>query len=271
MNNRLATITTVRTLKVVGFVIVLSFLIDILILLFPFQPTNRGWQINIATALVDRGIVPMVGLGMLFAGYWIESTDDSGRHSGIDIRFPALILSCFLGLLFLLLFPVHVNNVNQAKTKRVEQINQSAEQLENRLQAQINSEQFKAFIENQKNQAKAISEIIKDEKKYQQIIQDPQRPQAEKELLKKFKANPKELEKIITQQTDLQTIANQELSKIRSQREEAEKQAREEAWRSGTRIGINSLLLSIGYIIIGWTGLKNMGVGKGSARQTIRR
>ncbi len=54
-------------------------------------------------------------------------------------------------------------------------------------------------------------------------------------------------------------MANQRLNQIRQRRDEAEKQAKDNAWKSGLRIGISSLLLSIGYIIIGWTGLRGMG------------
>lgn len=37
------------------------------------------------------------------------------------------------------------------------------------------------------------------------------------------------------------------------------------------RIGISSLLLSIGYMIIGWTGLRSMGVLQGSKRKVAAR
>lgn len=269
MNNRFFAATTARTLKVAGIILILSFLLDVLILLFPFQATNRTWQIDLATALVDRGIVPMVGLGMLFAGYWTDSTDD-GRTSGIDLRFPALILSSILGLMFLLIFPLHLNNVRQASNQRVEQINKEAEQAETQLknqlsqvQAQLNNEQVKTELEKQKNQIKAqFSELIKDEQRYQQAINNPSLPAAQKELLRKFKTNPQELDKFLAQQSDPQQVANQRLSQIRQDKEEAEKQAKERAWKSGLRIGMSSLLLSIGYIIIGWAGLRSMSAAK---------
>lgn len=104
MNSRFAAAGASRTLKVVGIILILSFFVDFLILSFPFQPTNKPWLIDWETALVDRGIVPMIGLGMLFAAYWVDSTDETNPPT-IDLRFPALIISSLLGLMFLVIFP----------------------------------------------------------------------------------------------------------------------------------------------------------------------
>ncbi|MBH8574222.1 hypothetical protein I8752_14585 [Nostocaceae cyanobacterium CENA369] len=279
MTNRFASVNAALTLKVVGIILILSFFLDFLILLLPFQPTDRTWQINLATALVDRGIVPLVGLGMLFVGYWIDDASDGDRPRSVDLRFPALIISSILGLLFLLIFPLHLNNVRQASTQTVNQINQDADQAENQLktqlaqfQAQLNNEQGKAQLEQLRNQARAqFTELLKDDQKYKQALENPQLPATQKELLKKFKANPQELDKFIAQQTDPQGLANQRLSQIRERKEAAEKQAKDNAWKSGLRIGISSLLLSIGYIIIGWTGLRGMGTLQGSGRKAAAR
>ncbi|HIK07136.1 MAG TPA: hypothetical protein IGS40_20995 [Trichormus sp. M33_DOE_039] len=269
MVNRFTAVNAALTLKVVGIILIVSFLLDFLVLLFPFQPTDRIWQINIATALVDRGIVPLVGVGALFTGYWMQETSDSPK--GFDFRFPVLVLSSIFGLMFLLIFPLHLNNVRQASVQTVNQINQDAEQAENQLknqlsqfQAQLNNEQGKAQLEQLRTQAKAqFTELLQDEQKYQQALNNPQIPATQKELLKKFKANPQELDQFIAQQTDPQGLANQRLTQIRQRRDDASKQAKDNAWKSGLRIGISSLLLSIGYIIIGWTGLRGMGSFQG--------
>lgn len=280
MVNRSASVNTALTLKVVGIICVLSFFVDFLILLLPFQPTDRVWQINLATALVDRGIVPLVGLGLLFAGYWIDNTDAaSDRPQVIDLRFPTLIVSSILGLMFLLIFPLHLNNVNQAKTQTLNRISQEADQAQNQLnnrfsqlQAQLNTEQGKAQLEQVRNQTKAqFSEILNDEKRYKQALENSQIPANIKELLKKAKTDPQVLDKAVEQQTDIQTLRNQQVSQVRERKEDADKQAKDAAWKSGLRIGISSLLLSIGYMIIGWTGLRGMGaIQGGKSRATAR-
>ncbi|MDF5718707.1 MAG: HpsJ family protein [Rhizonema sp. NSF051] len=276
-NNSLATMNASRTLKVAGIILILSFFVDFLILLFPVQPTNKGWLIELATALVDRGIVPMIGISLLFAGYWIDTPDD-GRPQGIDLRFPALILSSVLGLMFLLIFPLHLNNVRQASDQTVTQINKDAEQRENLLktklsqvEAQLGNDQVKAALEKQKSQVKEqFTTLLKDDQRYKEALNNPNLPAQQKELLKKFKANPQELDKFIAQQADPQAQANQQLGQIRNRKEEDEKQAKDVAWKSGLRIGIGSLLLSIGYIIIGWAGIRGMGAVQSGKRVPAR-
>jgi hypothetical protein len=71
------------------------------------------------------------------------------------------------------------------------------------VQAQLGNEQVKDELEKQKTQVKAqFTELLKDEQKYQQAIENPQVPKEQKEWLKKFKANPQELDKFISQQSD---------------------------------------------------------------------
>ncbi|MDJ0675390.1 MAG: HpsJ family protein [Calothrix sp. MO_167.B42] len=293
MMNRFATVNASRILTVGGIVLMLSFLLDVLVLIFPFQPTNGRWQIALVSALVDRGIVPMVGLGMLFTGYWISSIDDRDRDSAgadnsvrkpiFDLRFPSLIFATILGLVFLMFFPLHLNNVRQISTQRVEKITQDAQkaetQLKNQLsqrQDQLNSEQGKAQLQQLRTRTKnQLAQIIKDEAKFKQAIESPQIPAAVKEVLKKAKDNPQQLEKLIAEQTNplaaTQKQADQELNKIRSEKEAAEKRTKQEAWKAGLRTGLSSLLLSVGYTIIGWSGLRSMNNSSGKKRKPAMR
>ncbi|WP_017654445.1 HpsJ family protein [Fortiea contorta] len=291
MVNRFASMSATLTLKVVGMICILSFFINFVILLLDFNPTNKLIQIGLGTAIVDRGITPMLGIGLLFVAYWIESNDaGSDIPKGIELRFPALILSSILGLMFLLIFPWHINNVIQVRSQALKEINERSGQQENQLkqelsqfQARVNSDAAKARIEQFRTQAKPqlkaeITELLKDEQKYNQALGSPQISPEQKELLKKVKADPKlldqELDKFLAQATDSQAratqTANQQLNLIRTQREQDREQA-QNAWKPGLRIAISSLLLSIGYIIIGWTGLKGMGALKGGGRKATAR
>jgi hypothetical protein len=276
MNSRLAAATNAaRVLTVAGVILILSFLVDFLILLFPFQPTNKEWLIGLTTALVDRGIVPLVGLGMLFAGYWFDTLEDGARPA-IDLRLPAFILSSILGLMFLLIFPLHLNNIIQDSNQKLERIDKEAEQLENQLKSQLqqlsSNDQYKVLLEKQRQQLKAqYTEALKNEDEYNKILANPNIPQSAKDVLKKAKANPQELDKAIAQQTDPQTRADQQISQIRQKKEDAEKQAKELASKSGLRNGIGSLLLAIGYITIGWRGLRSMGAFQGGGRKAPAR
>ncbi|MFM5983019.1 MAG: HpsJ family protein [Sphaerospermopsis kisseleviana] len=288
MVNRVSSFNSSLILKVVGIVCILSFFVDFVILLLGFSLTDKQVQIGFTTALVDRGIVPLVGLGIISAAYWLDNLETGGDRSGLDLRLPSMILASILGLMFLLIFPFHLNNVRQASTQRVNQISQEAQQLENQtnqeaqqaetrlnsqlseFQSQLNNDQAKAQLEQARSQVKAqLTQILKDEQRYKQALENPQLPPEQKELLKKFKANPQELDKFLAQQTDPNQLAQQttseirqrkeqKITEIRQRKEEAQKQAKNTAWMSGLRIGISSLILAIGYTIIGWTGLKGL-------------
>ncbi|MEO1429672.1 MAG: HpsJ family protein [Cyanobacteria bacterium J06632_19] len=274
MVNRLATVNTSRTLKVVGIILILSFLVDVLILSFPPQPTDERWLVGLITAFVDRGIVPMVGLGMLFAGHWVDSFDDSSP-SGVDLRLPALILSTILGFIFLAFFPLHLNSVRQISDGDIKQVEARAEQAEGQVnsqlqqvQARLSSDEAKAQIQKQRDQVKAqFTELLKDDTRYKQAIENPNIPQQQKELLQRFKKDPKALDKFIADQSDPTQLATQRLTQIRQNKEAAVKRAKDSAFKSGLRVSISSLILSIGYSIIGWAGLRSKGAASGGGKR----
>ncbi len=269
MINNLSTAITSRTLKIIAVILILSFLLDVLVLIFPFQVTDSKWQISLVTALVDRGIIPMVGLGMLFIGYWIDNKNESHRFS-LHLKLPASIFAVILGMMFLAFFPLHVNNMNQFSKQKLKEINQEADRAEKQLEtslfqtkAQFNSEQGKAQLKQLRDRTKTqLTEIIEDETKYKQVLANNQIPDLVKDVLKKAKVNPKELDKLVSQQTNplsaAQQSANEQLTKIRVRRKRLEKNTKQEAWKSFISIGLNSLLLSVGYAIIGWSSLREM-------------
>jgi len=280
MMNRYTSTLATRTLKAAGVILILSFLLDFLVLLFPIHPTDRAWQIALATALVDRGVVPLIGLGMLAAADAIETSDDNYRPGPLDLKFPAMILSSLLGLLFLIISPVHLNNMNQASTQAVSRINQEATQAENQLQgqvsqlkAQLSTAQAKTEIEKRRTQAKAqLTDLIKDDKKYNEVLNSPQTPAELKDVLRKGKTDPNVIDAFVAKQTDPEALSTQKLTEIRDKRDKYLEQSQQEALKSGLRIGLSSLLLSIGYIFIGWTGLRSQGVmaGGGGRKASVR-
>ena len=265
-----------RTLKWVGVILILSFLLDFVILSTPLKPLDKGWQVNFATLLVDRGVIPMVGIGFLFAGYWI---DDNVRDLpttrpplALDLRFWTLLFSSLLGLLFLLIFPLHVNNVLQLRDQKIEQINQDANQKEVQLQNQLGSPDVQAQLERGQAQFKTkISGLLANEGEYNRALQGNQIPPDQKKLLQQFKSDPKSLDQFVQQQFGAEAFRNRGLTKIRGDKQQAQEQIGEEAWKSGLRIGVSSLLLAIGYIYIGWTGLRSLGILQSGRRKASAR
>ncbi|MGB7488120.1 MAG: HpsJ family protein, partial [Phormidesmis sp.] len=74
------------SLKLVGAITIAAAMVDFLTLLLPPEFGNRAWQLATVTSLVDRGIVPLVGIALLFTGYWIDtSIGKSARRSSLAI------------------------------------------------------------------------------------------------------------------------------------------------------------------------------------------
>lgn len=267
------------SLKLIGIICILSFFLESLFILFPLEITDKLWQINLYRSLVEQGFLPLLGLGAIVTAFYVGRIHESSDPSPPILKLPIFILSSLLGLMFLLIFPLYLGNVNQIKEQGLTRINQEAEQLENQvksqlaqIQNQLSNDQVKASVEKQraalKEQLKTqLNELVKDEQKYNQAINNNQLPTAQKDLLKKYKKNPQALDNFIAQQTDPQQLANQRIDQINSQKEQQLQKTQADAWKE-LRTGINSLLLSIGYTVIGWRGLRGTGVSKSSSRRS---
>ena len=76
-NSRQFSSVAARTLKVVGIILILSALLDCIVLSLPGETSdmiNRGWQLAAATQIVDRGIIPLIGIALLLTGFWVDSS-----------------------------------------------------------------------------------------------------------------------------------------------------------------------------------------------------
>ncbi len=245
---------TALTLKFVGIILIASSLIDYIVLLTSYNQQDKAWITNFISQMVDRGVIPMVGLALLFLGYWVtNSAGDSQveRTPFATIKFWALALSSLLGLIFLLLVPLYLINIGNLSQEALKQIDQRASQAETQITNQVS--------------------LLKDESKIQELdkaISNPQTPPDQKvrlqtlrEQIQKLKQDPKALNQKI----------DEAQNQLRSGKLEAEKRAQGEVWKLGIRTGLSSLLLSIGYIAIGWTGLRDMGGSQPSRRKAAVR
>lgn len=233
------------TLKTVGLIMIVSSLLDYIILAIPFNPLQREWQLALTTQMVDRGVVPLVGIALLVAGYWMSN--DSGasdaRSPALDLRLWAFLLASLLGLIFLILVPLHFNNIRLQSNQAIQRISQQATQAETQLQSQ--TQQIDALVKDNQRLTELERAIASGQVQGEQLA----RLQALRQQLQAFKQDPQSLNK--------QVEAAQ--TQIRSGKLEAEKRARTEALKLGLRTGLSSLLLAIGYSVIGWTGLRSLG------------
>jgi hypothetical protein len=223
---------------------------------------NRAWQLAAATQIVDRGIIPLMGIALLITGFWVDSSSGVSierRKVWLDLRFWALLISSLLGLVYLSLVPVHLNNTRLELQDALVLLDKEAGQAESKLDAQIKSEQYKSDLEQRKSLLRSqIGALLQDDGKLQQELNNPDLPKELKAVLQESKNDPKALDKFLEQQA--QELPNQARKEIRTQKQQKEKELRTRSRNSSLQTGISSLLLAIGYITVGWTGLRSMGI-----------
>lgn len=231
---------------------IVSSLIDYVVLLIPpVTPANLNAEqaqllglqqtVSVTTQLIDRGIIPMVGLAFLFAGFWIESNSGATKKGLSAILQPgALALSVLLGLAFFVLTFLNVNSQRLLSQRTVDQISTTAQQAETQL----------------KDRSQQVAALAQDSQRLSQLEQainsgqgqQREQLQAIKDQLQQFKQDPKALEQRVK---DAQT-------QIRSERDQRMKQSRQELLKSSVRSGASSVLLGIGYLGIAWSGVSGL-------------
>jgi hypothetical protein len=234
-------------LKLVGIVAIVSALVDYLILLIPPNLTNTQWQLATTTQLVDRGIVPLVGIALLLTGFWIDSNVGRPARSQslfTDLRFWVCALASLLGLVYLLLTFLHLNAVRLSARTALEQVSAEASDASTQLEQRLSTE-----LTQQQSQ---LGQLLQNEDQLSQAIQSGLVPPD----IEQFRNDPEGLNQFLQQRADQ---ARQEIqTQIGTRRADAESQVRQEAWKSGLRISISCILLTIGYSVVGWVGLRRL-------------
>jgi hypothetical protein len=259
MNNSGNTRFTSLCLKSVGVILIASSLLDYLTLALPFQPLDSQWQNSFTSQVVDRGIVPMVGMAFILVAYWIEShLDSSSKKSAFDIKLPAFILSLLLGVMFLILVPLHLNNLRLTTSNALIQIEQKTSEAEAKISDQY--EQLNDVV-TKPERLQQLESRIKDldtaiasgQFQGQQFnSQQLQRLSETKGQLQSFRELTKDPQALEKKLGELQT-------QLKEQKLARETRAKTEVFKQGLRTGVSSLMLATGYLLIGWIGLKSIG------------
>ncbi|MGL5196828.1 MAG: hormogonium polysaccharide biosynthesis protein HpsJ [Chroococcales cyanobacterium] len=263
------------SLKVIGVIFIVSSLVDYVLLAIPFQPGSREWQIAYAAQVVERGIIPLVGIAFLVIGFWMERAEGAGvakRNPFQDLRFWAFVLSTILGLVFLVVFPLHLNNVRLQRADALQQIREQASQTEGQVLSQLENQNVESEIQQRRSAiGEQIRQLISNPEQLQEALQNPDVPEQERELLQQFQDNPQAVDQFLNQQFSTDNIRTQQITQIRSRQQELESQTQTRFTKLAVQTGISSLLLSVAYSIIGWTGLKSMGTVGGGRRKSMGR
>jgi len=137
------------------------------------------------------------------------------------------------------LMPSNISSTQAVADNQVRQISQEAENAQKQIDAQVQQQLGM--------QLAMIDQALKSGQ-----LSGEQETQARQQLeqLKKLKSDPKALEAKVGPQR------KQELDRMNQRKQELTEQTRQNALRSGMRTGLNSLLLAIGFALIGWVGLR---------------
>ncbi len=221
----------------------------------PAQPTSLDTvrsRVEIVVQLVDQGFVALLGMIVLSIGLWIASAADvprSQRKFWQGIGVVTFILASFLGLLYLIITPLHWSNSQLVQQQTKERIQQEVAATETQLNSRINAE-----LQQQQGRIQLLLQANDDQLK--QAIASGQVSNDQAALLEQFKKDPKSLEQFLKQEDE--RIRTQAQGEIKTRRETAERQARLEGLKTGLRVVITSALLAIAFAVIGWTGLRTV-------------
>jgi hypothetical protein len=227
-------------LKIAGIMMLLLYLLDFLLLLLSAKFQDNQWMVAFTTQLVDRGFLPLMGLAVLAAGFWVEDVMTDGPDRSRGLKLLSWVLASILGVSFLLLIPMHVSASRAAIDTQLKELGQKSTQAEAELNAQA-TQQLDANIAQ-------LEQAIKSGQLGDQQAQAQQRLDG----LKKLKSDPKAFETNIAPQKE--AIIKQ----LKEQRQKVESQLQETSMRSGLRAGLGGLLLAIAHGAIGWTGLRQL-------------
>ena len=249
MQPTVSSFLTPLALKTAGAVLILSSLIDLIFMLW-LPPENLilegdRWWLYATSQLVDRGLLPLVGISFVVAGDWIRivSTEDGGDR-GNAWRIGTFGLASLLGLIFVLIIPFQLMTTNDIKAQDLKKIDTEVTQLEKNISGNI--QQIKSQSKDKiKEQIAAIDKEIQTGKLQGEQLTGLQITKSKLELLL---SDPKKFEE----------ESQQNIKQLQSQRQKVEAQTNKRMLQTGVRTSLASLLLAIAYITIGWAGLRRV-------------
>ncbi|WP_299404269.1 HpsJ family protein [Acaryochloris sp. IP29b_bin.148] len=273
-----------RVLTGVGLVLVLTFFLDFVVRLMSpqlfraklqqpeaanaelLQLVERleieSSQVNLLHELSERGVIPLIGLALIYAGFWfyrysrtasVESQASPKKLSAWqDSKFWTFVFASLLGLMFLLIIPFHFSKTGNVSKLRLDIVEREWTQTKTVMDQQLN--QIK--LEEQQWQ-----QIGKDPTQLDQLLQSPQLPPQQKTLLTQLKENPQALKQTVDARTkqlqQQQTQGAEQLAKAEQRKAEVVSQTEGERNITRLRVAIRSTLLAVGFASIGWTGLRD--------------
>ncbi|MCG9891554.1 MAG: HpsJ family protein [Thermosynechococcaceae cyanobacterium MS004] len=220
----------------VGIILILTFVFDFAVRLFGLDFSKPDILLNLLNEFIDRGVIALIGLAFISAGFWLNKainrpiTPAAPAASPLgNPQFWTFVFASLLGLLFLLLVPIHFSTSGQIVNAAITR----ADQQEAQMKFGIQQEQ------EQIQQVLASGQL-------DQLLQQKNLQPEQLALLQEIKKDPKALDK----------RAAQRLSEMQTQKQQAIDQVSKEVSVNRWRAEVRSLLLALGFIAVGWTGLR---------------
>jgi hypothetical protein len=252
MQPTVSSFLTPLALKTAGAVLLLVSLSELVFLLW-LPPDNLNntvlegsrWWLYATSQVVDRGLLPLVGIAFAVAGDWIAivSTENGGSR-GNGWRVGTFALASLLGLIFVLIIPFQLLSTNDIKSQDLTNLKEEVTRREQAMKSSLQQ----------------ISSQSKEKTKEQiaQIDKQLQSGQVQGEMLANLQITKARLEVLLTDPQKFSQLAAQEIPKLQKQKRDIETKINERMLKTGFRTSVASLLLAIAYITIGWTGLKRV-------------
>ena len=235
---------TAGLLRLAGIVMVLVALRDYILLLFPLKIGDFNWQLGFTTQMVEQGALPLIGIAFIFSGYGFDVLRGAPQEREKLLRwwqnlnFWVFVLSCILGVAFVLIAPLHVLNALGVQGQTVERISQEAERSKEQLEANLQL------------QRQEFSSLLASEPKLENYVGENQLTEEQLERLQAYKDDPAELE------NQINVLRNTLEPQIEKRKTASIARAKTGTLRSIVRVGSGSLLLSLCYLLVAWTGLR---------------
>ncbi|MEM7769065.1 MAG: HpsJ family protein [Cyanobacteria bacterium P01_E01_bin.6] len=252
LNSRQLSPLVALAFRIAGIIMVIGPFLDIAILPIPYQMQNRAWVVESITVAVDRGFVPMLGIALIISGAWVSSlsnTEPKATPSWRSLQFWAVILASVLAAFYMLLTIFHTSNVLTLQSERLSSITEQAAEAEQQLETQIDEE-----VGQRRQQ---VQELLRNDQLREQVISQGLISPEDAEQLQAFQEDPERLN-VFLQGLDDQAagLRTERQTEIGVQREEAQQAARATTMKAISRVSISSIILAIGYGLMGWTGLR---------------
>lgn len=231
-----------KFLKLAGIITVLFAIINSALLFFPLNFGDIDWRLSFTTQIIERGILPILGIALMFCGYGFEEiigiAPPQAKVGWNSLKFWIYLLSLFLGIMFLLLIPLHISTAVAESNQNVERLNEEAVIAQKQLEERLGERQS------------SLASLLKNNQRLEEYISKEQLSKEQLAELEKFKNNPDVL-KVRTEE-----IRTQLTKKLEQNKQKAQQSSQLGAVKSSVRIGLTSLLLASCYLTIGWSGFR---------------